>query len=189
MDYSLPGSSVHGIFQASVLAWGAIAFSEYKTKYNIKLSTLKTTSWRLLILGAWIRPVTIEITSPADWSVELKKSQLKWGIIISAMYIVLFCILIGFYSIQLNHLSYARTHKIYFAPIFVLNTKLSFSHKSMTIMGPLRFPNVYDFFTSSFFENCITHTIWIFKWYTLLNLSKAFTVAVMEELSSHSEMS
>ena len=28
MDWSLPGSSVHGIFQARVLEWGAIAFSE-----------------------------------------------------------------------------------------------------------------------------------------------------------------
>ena len=27
MDYSLPGSSIHGIFQARVLEWGAIAFS------------------------------------------------------------------------------------------------------------------------------------------------------------------
>ena len=27
MDYSLPGSSFHGIFQARVLEWGAIAFS------------------------------------------------------------------------------------------------------------------------------------------------------------------
>ena len=26
VDYSLPGSSVHGIFQARVLEWGAIAF-------------------------------------------------------------------------------------------------------------------------------------------------------------------
>ena len=28
MDCSLPGSSIHGIFQARVLKWGAIAFSE-----------------------------------------------------------------------------------------------------------------------------------------------------------------
>ena len=28
MDYSLPGSSVHGIFQARVLEWGATAFSD-----------------------------------------------------------------------------------------------------------------------------------------------------------------
>ena len=27
MDCSLPGSSIHGIFQARVLEWGAIAFS------------------------------------------------------------------------------------------------------------------------------------------------------------------
>ena len=27
LDRSLPGSSVHGIFQARVLEWGAIAFS------------------------------------------------------------------------------------------------------------------------------------------------------------------
>ena len=30
MDCSLPGSSVHGIFQARVLEWGAIAFSDIK---------------------------------------------------------------------------------------------------------------------------------------------------------------
>ena len=28
MDYTLPGSSIHGILQARVLEWGAIAFSE-----------------------------------------------------------------------------------------------------------------------------------------------------------------
>ena len=31
MDCSLPGSSVHGIFQARVLEWGAIAFSTTDT--------------------------------------------------------------------------------------------------------------------------------------------------------------
>ena len=30
MDYSLPGSSVHRIFQARVLEWGASAFSELR---------------------------------------------------------------------------------------------------------------------------------------------------------------
>ena len=29
MDCSLPGSSMHGIFQARVLEWGAIAFSTF----------------------------------------------------------------------------------------------------------------------------------------------------------------
>ena len=31
VDCSLPGSSIHGIFQARVLEWGAIAFSSGKT--------------------------------------------------------------------------------------------------------------------------------------------------------------
>ena len=30
MDGSPPGSSVHGIFQARVLEWGAIAFSDFR---------------------------------------------------------------------------------------------------------------------------------------------------------------
>ena len=29
MDCSPPGSSIHGIFQGTVLEWGAIAFSNY----------------------------------------------------------------------------------------------------------------------------------------------------------------
>jgi len=29
-DCSLPGSSIHGIFQARVLEWGAIAFSAFE---------------------------------------------------------------------------------------------------------------------------------------------------------------
>ena len=33
MDCSLPGSSVHGIFQARVLEWGAIAFSDNKYRF------------------------------------------------------------------------------------------------------------------------------------------------------------
>ena len=37
MDCSLPGSSVHGIFQARVLEWGAIAFSEYGPIHQNKI--------------------------------------------------------------------------------------------------------------------------------------------------------
>ena len=36
MDCSLPGSSVHGIFQARVLEWGAIAFSAEEDKCELK---------------------------------------------------------------------------------------------------------------------------------------------------------
>ena len=37
MDCNLPGSSVHGIFQARVLEWGAIAFSEKKKEKHLFL--------------------------------------------------------------------------------------------------------------------------------------------------------
>ena len=40
MDCSLPGSSVHGIFQARVLEWGAIAFSGYQAHYCKKKVSL-----------------------------------------------------------------------------------------------------------------------------------------------------
>jgi len=36
MDCSLPGSSVHGIFQARVLEWGAIALSKLALKIHKK---------------------------------------------------------------------------------------------------------------------------------------------------------
>ena len=39
MDCSLPGSSIHGIFQARVLEWGAIAFSERLHTWYQNLST------------------------------------------------------------------------------------------------------------------------------------------------------
>ena len=37
MDCSLPGSSIHGIFQARVLEWGAIAFSTHASKVMLKI--------------------------------------------------------------------------------------------------------------------------------------------------------
>ena len=41
MDCSPPGSSVHGIFQARVLEWGAIGFSDMKLIALQKISTQK----------------------------------------------------------------------------------------------------------------------------------------------------
>ena len=43
MDCSLPGSSIHGIFQARVLEWVAIAFSETIYRY-IQLTETKNVS-------------------------------------------------------------------------------------------------------------------------------------------------
>ena len=40
MDCSLPGSSVHGIFQARVLEWGAIAFSDSDHSSQLSLKPI-----------------------------------------------------------------------------------------------------------------------------------------------------
>ena len=44
MDCNLPGSSVHGIFQARVLEWGAVAFSARSSEsHSEKLASCSST--------------------------------------------------------------------------------------------------------------------------------------------------
>ena len=64
MDCSLPGSSAHGIFQARVLEWGAIAFSAYDLREVIKhkvedmcfISAIRTNA--LLKFPIFMAPIT-----------------------------------------------------------------------------------------------------------------------------------
>ena len=46
MDCSLPGSSVHGIFQARVLEWGAIAFSAPNDYIDLKRKKMEVQKWK-----------------------------------------------------------------------------------------------------------------------------------------------
>ena len=74
MDCSLPGSSIHGIFQARVLEWGAIAFSDelivFSNKYQPRpllwpLPSLFLSSPCLLIsspISSLIHPTSQPIT-------------------------------------------------------------------------------------------------------------------------------
>ena len=57
MDCSLPGSSIHGIFQARVLEWGAIAFSQGTYK-SMKLSYLSIV---FLLLGCHLHENKISV--------------------------------------------------------------------------------------------------------------------------------
>ena len=69
MDCSLPGSSIHGIFQARVLEWGAIAFSDLLYKCTIFLNRgfpggasdkeLACQCWRQREVGfdPWVRKI------------------------------------------------------------------------------------------------------------------------------------
>ena len=49
MDWSLAGSSVHGIFQARVLEWGAIAFSNYWVYVHVNLVYMVPTCYKCVI--------------------------------------------------------------------------------------------------------------------------------------------
>ena len=62
MDCSLPGSSVHGIFQARVLEWGAIAFS-IKPARILYFPTVKIYFLNLIV--SVINYMTSRISSPA----------------------------------------------------------------------------------------------------------------------------
>ena len=46
MDCSLPGSSVHGIFQARILEWGAIAFSGEYVHSNLFFQIFCWLGWK-----------------------------------------------------------------------------------------------------------------------------------------------
>ena len=52
MDCSLPGSSIHGIFQARVLEWGAIAFSIKKAERQ-RTDAFQLRCWRRLLRVPW----------------------------------------------------------------------------------------------------------------------------------------
>ena len=53
MNCSPPGSSAHGIFQARVLEWGAIAFSNNGITFGNCLKITGNWQFMLIIWGAW----------------------------------------------------------------------------------------------------------------------------------------
>ena len=69
MDCSPPGSSIHGIFQARVLEWGAIVFSEVSiTSWQIDGGKMETVA-DFIFLGS-------KITADGDCSHEVKRHLL-----------------------------------------------------------------------------------------------------------------
>ena len=60
MDCSLPGSSIHGIFQAKVLEWGAIAFSVIQTNLFSMIDDIVS----LLLWSFWfVRFMLVQLKS------------------------------------------------------------------------------------------------------------------------------
>ena len=88
MDCRLPGSSVHGIFQARVVVWGAIAFSKFNLKKlqkeeqikpseiqegNKKLQVKKKSQRKQIIFSWMIKKYNIQNLQSAAKAVFRKK--------------------------------------------------------------------------------------------------------------------
>ena len=63
MDCSLPGSSVYGRFQARVLGWDAIAFSDHLVTSNVQKQLNPKTNW---MKSGWAKQLLC-LGSPGKW--------------------------------------------------------------------------------------------------------------------------
>ena len=72
MDCSLPGSSVHGIFQARVLEWGAIVFSMTNLDSILKSRDV-TLSTNVHLVKAMVFPVVMY--GCESWTIKKAKHR------------------------------------------------------------------------------------------------------------------
>ena len=73
MDCSLPGSSAHGIFQARVLEWVAIAFSDDQPRQHIKKNRDITLPTKVCLVKAMVFPVVMY--GCESWTIKKAKHQ------------------------------------------------------------------------------------------------------------------
>ena len=77
MDCSWPGSSVHGIFQARVLEWGAIAFSDQNMQVlSFSMNTLPPNDIRNVLLLIFKEMIPYK-------QVLLKSCHVSWGVVLN----------------------------------------------------------------------------------------------------------
>ena len=80
MDHSLPGSSIHGIFQARVLEWGAIAFSDTTEwlHFHLSLSLIGEGNGNPLQCSCLENPRDGRAWWAAIYGITQSQTQLKW---------------------------------------------------------------------------------------------------------------
>ena len=84
MDCSLPGSSVHGIFQARVLEWGAIAFSNWAMREAQK--TLVITYYFIVTLVN-VKLKLMKVLTSISWLISQVKHHFKYLFSISVSFL------------------------------------------------------------------------------------------------------
>ena len=77
MDYSPPGSSVHGTFQARVLEWSAIAFSNNFLAILFKMQNPRPYPLERPISVSYVGPITLKFTAsvPSACNFDLSGPQ------------------------------------------------------------------------------------------------------------------
>ena len=80
MDCSLPGSSVHGIFQARVLEWVAIAFSDINTQEDTNIWLAAPSIYDLSSKGTWASQVALVVKNPPANAGDVRTTGLIPGL-------------------------------------------------------------------------------------------------------------
>ena len=90
MDYSLPGSTIYGIFQARILEWVVISFSKYHVCYVLilwrcVLKNLRAMSWSLQLPNVSAKKKMFliykdetNVTNVNGWWIYIKVGGCPW---------------------------------------------------------------------------------------------------------------
>ena len=136
MDYSLPGSSVHGIFQARVLEWVAISFSKHNYEANaIPVGGISDSGSHLLVWTSHcLLPTPVfPFTTSTPFPEVMQFSQHSPLLTLLQKYIFLlpFAMQFAFYLCWFNNVSFISQVHFFFFVCFtcdIIHVSMPFSH-------------------------------------------------------------